>query len=220
MPSCPCELRTNVSYLNHWLIQGLKSIKRFRKQARPRQETRTAMVTFPRAHLEKQEMLMLKSVSAPLRSEVPSQHGVHSSRKDDCMFAVSHPRQRRTLHDKVVFVLHQLGTTPSTSVGVWGCSSSILDLGIRGRRVVSFTPQPRIFLPRRWRQHNPPKLRFSQDLHDATSQKTAFFMATSVKTSNATSGKYLYHAGVKQRPSYLYTVDISTQLKGNPVKFV
>jgi hypothetical protein len=33
----------------------------------------------------------------------------------------------------------------------------------------------------------PPKRRFTQDLHDATSQKTAFFIVTAVKTSNVTS---------------------------------
>jgi hypothetical protein len=32
-----------------------------------------------------------------------------------------------------------------------------------------------------------PKRRFTQDLHGATSQKTAFFLVTSVKTSNLTS---------------------------------
>jgi hypothetical protein len=40
------------------------------------------------------------------------------------------------------------------------------------------------FLPWRWRRHALPKHRFSQDLHDATSQKTAFFIVTAVKTSN------------------------------------
>jgi hypothetical protein len=32
----------------------------------------------------------------------------------------------------------------------------------------------------------PPKRRFTQDLHSATSQKTAFFIVTAVKTSNLT----------------------------------
>jgi hypothetical protein len=32
----------------------------------------------------------------------------------------------------------------------------------------------------------PPKRRFTQDLHGATSQKTAFFIVTAVKTSNLT----------------------------------
>jgi hypothetical protein len=38
----------------------------------------------------------------------------------------------------------------------------------------------------RWRRYVPPKRRFSQDLHSATSQKTTFFIATAVKTSNHT----------------------------------
>jgi hypothetical protein len=39
----------------------------------------------------------------------------------------------------------------------------------------------------RWRQYVPPKRRsISQDLHGATSQKTAFFIATAMKTSNPT----------------------------------
>jgi hypothetical protein len=42
-------------------------------------------------------------------------------------------------------------------------------------------------LPWRWRRHVPPKCRFdSQELHGATSQKTAFFIVTSVKTSKLT----------------------------------
>jgi hypothetical protein len=42
----------------------------------------------------------------------------------------------------------------------------------------------RIFLPWIWRRYVPPKRRFTQDLHGATSQKTAFFIVTSVKTPN------------------------------------
>jgi hypothetical protein len=36
----------------------------------------------------------------------------------------------------------------------------------------------------RWRRYVPPKRRFTHDLHSATSQKTAFFIVTAVKTSN------------------------------------
>jgi hypothetical protein len=51
-------------------------------------------------------------------------------------------------------------------------------------------PRSRIFLPWRWWWYVPPKRRFiSQDLHGATSQKTAFFIVTDVQTSNLT--KYL-----------------------------
>jgi hypothetical protein len=41
--------------------------------------------------------------------------------------------------------------------------------------LLTLVPRLRIFLPRRWRRDVPPKLRFTQDLHGATSQKTAFF---------------------------------------------
>jgi hypothetical protein len=47
-------------------------------------------------------------------------------------------------------------------------------------------PHSQIFLPWRWRLYVPPKLRFTQDLHGATSQKVAFFIVTTVKTSNFT----------------------------------
>jgi hypothetical protein len=43
------------------------------------------------------------------------------------------------------------------------------------------------FLPWRWRRYVPPKRRFTQDLHGATSQKTAFFIVAAVKTSNLTN---------------------------------
>jgi hypothetical protein len=41
----------------------------------------------------------------------------------------------------------------------------------------------RIFLSWRWRRYVPPKRRFTQELHGATSQKSAFFIVTAVKTS-------------------------------------
>jgi hypothetical protein len=37
-----------------------------------------------------------------------------------------------------------------------------------------------IFLPWRWRRYVPPKCRFTQDLHGATSQETAFFLTEPV----------------------------------------
>jgi hypothetical protein len=43
------------------------------------------------------------------------------------------------------------------------------------------------FLPWRWRRHYPPKRRFLQNPHDATSKKTAFFIVTAVKTWNPTA---------------------------------
>jgi hypothetical protein len=39
----------------------------------------------------------------------------------------------------------------------------------------TLVPHSRIFLPWRWRRYVPPKRRFTQDVHRATSQKTAFF---------------------------------------------
>jgi hypothetical protein len=41
-------------------------------------------------------------------------------------------------------------------------------------------------LPWRWRPYVPPKRRLPQFLHGATSQKTAFFIVTAVKTSSLT----------------------------------
>jgi hypothetical protein len=52
--------------------------------------------------------------------------------------------------------------------------------------LLTLVPRSRIFLPRRWRQYVPPKRRFTQKLHGATSQKTVFFIVTAVKTSNPT----------------------------------
>jgi hypothetical protein len=52
--------------------------------------------------------------------------------------------------------------------------------------LLKLVPPARIFLPWRWRQCFPPKRQFTQDLHAATSQKTAFFIVTAVKTSNLT----------------------------------
>jgi hypothetical protein len=37
-----------------------------------------------------------------------------------------------------------------------------------------------------WRRYVPPKRRFTQDRHGATSTKTTFFIVTTVKTSNLT----------------------------------
>jgi hypothetical protein len=56
-------------------------------------------------------------------------------------------------------------------------------------------PRSRIFLPWRWRRYVPPKRRFTQDKHDATSKKTAFFIVTAVKTSNLTQDTSLIRKG-------------------------
>jgi hypothetical protein len=61
--------------------------------------------------------------------------------------------------------------------------------------IITFSSQPpahagsplsRIFLPWRWRRYVLPTRLFTQDPHGATSQKTAFFIVTAVKTSNLT----------------------------------
>jgi hypothetical protein len=52
--------------------------------------------------------------------------------------------------------------------------------------LLTLVHRSRIFLPWRWRRHVPPKRRFTQDLHSATSQKTTFFIVTAVKASNRT----------------------------------
>jgi hypothetical protein len=41
--------------------------------------------------------------------------------------------------------------------------------------LLTLVPRSRIFLPWRWRRYVPPKRRFTQDVHGAISQKTAFF---------------------------------------------
>jgi hypothetical protein len=43
--------------------------------------------------------------------------------------------------------------------------------------LLTLVPHSQIFLPWRWRQYIPPKCRFTQELHGATSQKTAFFIS-------------------------------------------
>jgi hypothetical protein len=50
----------------------------------------------------------------------------------------------------------------------------------------------RVFLlPWRWRWHVPPKRRFITNPHSATSQKTVFFIVTTMKTSNPTNKKWV-----------------------------
>jgi hypothetical protein len=46
---------------------------------------------------------------------------------------------------------------------------------LHSRKISEWGTSSPIFLPWIWRQYIPPKLRFTQDLHSATSQKTAFF---------------------------------------------
>jgi hypothetical protein len=69
------------------------------------------------------------------------------------------------------------------------CIASIIRIGNSAAdcsHMLTLVPRSRIFIPWRWRQYVPPKHRLTQDLHDATSQKTTFFIVTAVKTSNLT----------------------------------
>jgi hypothetical protein len=50
-------------------------------------------------------------------------------------------------------------------------------------------PHSQILLPWRWRRYDPPKRQFTQELHGATTQKTALFIVTAMKTSNLTNWK-------------------------------
>jgi hypothetical protein len=61
----------------------------------------------------------------------------------------------------------------------------------------TLVPRSRIFLPWKWRRYVPPKRRFTQDLHGATSQKTVFFIVTAVKTS------YLTHFIITERCNFV-----------------
>jgi hypothetical protein len=71
-------------------------------------------------------------------------------------------------------------------LGCFHCSkSSLLSCRVCSY-LLTLVPRRRIFLPWRWRRYDPPKRRFTQYLHGATSQKTAFFIVTAVKTSNLT----------------------------------
>jgi hypothetical protein len=60
----------------------------------------------------------------------------------------------------------------------------------------TLVPRSRIFLPWKWRRHVPLKRRFTQHLHGTTSQKTAFFTVTAVKTSDLTKWMLLKHGGI------------------------
>jgi hypothetical protein len=57
-------------------------------------------------------------------------------------------------------------------VTVWCSDCRLRDRGCC--HLPTLVPRSLIFLTWRWRQYDPPKRRFKQDLHGATSQKTAF----------------------------------------------
>jgi hypothetical protein len=61
--------------------------------------------------------------------------------------------------------------------------------------LLTLVPRSRIFLPWRWRRYAPPKRRFTQDIHGATSQKTAFLIVTAMKTWNPTNEQLFTNTG-------------------------
>jgi hypothetical protein len=75
--------------------------------------------------------------------------------------------------------LHLQGIKTASEKLAWtgGCRLSWVfsTVGSICSHLLTLVPRSRIFLPCRWRRHFPPKRRFTQDLHSATSQKTAFF---------------------------------------------
>jgi hypothetical protein len=73
---------------------------------------------------------------------------------------------------------------PSLCSYIAGCFQQVAQ---SASHLLKLVPHLWIFLPWRRRWYVPPKHQFTQDLHSATSQKTAFFIATAVKTSNPTS---------------------------------
>jgi hypothetical protein len=79
------------------------------------------------------------------------------------------------------------------SPGMWRCVDLVwVDVSVCSH-LLTLVPRSRIILPCRWRRYIPPKSRFTQDLHSSTSQKTAFFIVTAVKTSNRTCCCYFQH---------------------------
>jgi hypothetical protein len=54
-------------------------------------------------------------------------------------------------------------------------------------------PRSRIFVPWRWKRYVPPKRRFTQDLHNATPQKTAFVIHSLPHTSSWRSAYFVKH---------------------------
>jgi hypothetical protein len=74
---------------------------------------------------------------------------------------------------------------------------------------LTLVPRSRIFLPWRWRRYVPPKRRFTQDLHCATSQKTAFFMLTFVDQKFV----WILHACCMSPTSILLGVIVPNSIK-------
>jgi hypothetical protein len=80
------------------------------------------------------------------------------------------------------------------------------------------------FLPWRWRRYVPPKHRFTQDLHSATTQKTVFFIVTTVKTSNPTQCMWCFKICLFSRDSFVskatgYRLDGQSSIPGKGKRF-
>jgi hypothetical protein len=67
-------------------------------------------------------------------------------------------------------------------LGLLDCTVCLQLLTLVRSRISSFP----LLLPWRWRRYVPPKRRLTQYVHGAKSQKTAFFIVTTMKTSNLT----------------------------------
>jgi hypothetical protein len=55
-------------------------------------------------------------------------------------------------------------------------SAIFWDVAAECSHLLTLVPRARMFLPWRWKRYVPPNRRFTQDLHSATPQKTAFFI--------------------------------------------
>jgi hypothetical protein len=97
--------------------------------------------------------------------------------------------EREIWNDYLKFILLHL--TPACKIPSSGTCRFCVNRHFGGNyclhlHLLTLVPRSWIFLPWRWSQYVPPKCWFTQDLHGATSPKTAFFIVTAVKTPNLT----------------------------------
>jgi hypothetical protein len=130
-----------------------------------------------------------------------------------CLHSCNHPRtkKKKNMHRPVQVYrrsedmkndIHEVSPSRMPSYGMWSCVdlvwtdlwekciASIFRLEKSAkfcRQLLTLVPRSRIFPLWRWTRYVPPKGRCTQDLHSATSQKTAFFIVTAVKTSDVTN---------------------------------
>jgi hypothetical protein len=98
--------------------------------------------------------------------------------------------------------------------GMW-CRVDLVWTDVSEERIAScnhllpLVPRSWIFLPWRWSRYVLPKRRFTQDLHCATFQNTAFFIVTTVTTSTVTFSYCSYDSQNKQhQPAWACNVDV------------